>query len=235
MMQNASSLDAEENGRGTKPELSRLLIGCDDIRLSSIHPRGATVFAQGEPARGVYLLRAGRVKVSLSSAEGRTIILRVAQAGALLGVNSILKGVAHDVTVETLERSRIDYITRRDFLAAVDKSDAIRGSLLRFVADESSDMVECVRSLLLPQSAAERLAGLLIRWSDAHAPTNSATRLNPGLTHEEIAQMIGASRETVTRLFAVFRRKQIVSFSNNTIIVSNRNALESMARISASM
>jgi CRP/FNR family transcriptional regulator len=232
-MQNVSSLDAEENGRVTEPELSQLLIGCEDIRLTSIHPRGAIVFAQGELARGVYLLRAGRVKVSLSSAEGRTIILRVAQAGALLGVNMALKGGRHEVWVETLERSRIDFIARRDFLTAVDKSDAMRASLLRFVADESSDLVECVRSLLLPQSAAEKLARLLIRWSDAH-PTSEA-RLNLGLTHEEIAQMIGASRETVTRLFAAFRKKQIVSCSNNTIVVSDRNALESMAGISTAV
>jgi CRP/FNR family transcriptional regulator len=73
----------------------------------------------------------------------------------------------------------------------------------------------------------------LIRWSDAH-PTSEA-RLNLGLTHEEIAQMIGASRETVTRLFAAFRKKQIVSFSNNTIVVSDRNALESMAGISTAV
>lgn len=234
-MQNASNLDAEENGRGAKSlvanELWQRLTAREDVRLTSIHPRGAVVMAHGQTAEGVYLLRAGRVKVSLSSAEGRVIILRIAHAGALLGVNAALKGSPYDVTVETLERSRIDFISRSDFLRLIDESSAIRVSLTQFLTDELSDLVECVRSLILAQSAAERLAGLLLRLSNGHS-TNSSP-LNLGLTHEEIAQMIGTSRETVTRLFADFRRKQIVSFSNNTIVVNDRPALESLAGITA--
>ena len=230
-MQNASNLGVEENGKGAKcvvaNELWQRLAGRDDVRLTSIHPRGAVVMAQGQIADGIYLLRAGRAKVSLSSAEGRVIILRVVHAGTLLGVNAALKGSSYDATVETLERSRIDFISRSDFLRVIDESNAIRASLTRFLTDEMSDLVECVRSLILSQSAAERLAGLLLRLSNEHS------HLNLGLTHEEIAQMIGASRETVTRLFGDFRRKQIVSFSNSTIVVNDRPALESLAGIAA--
>jgi CRP/FNR family transcriptional regulator len=235
MMQNASNLDVEENGRGATSvvanELWQRLAAREDVRLTSIHPRGAVVVAQGQNAEGVYLLRAGRVKVSLSSAEGRVIILRVAHAGALLGVNAALKGTPCDATVETLERSRIDFISRSDFLRLIDESLAIRASLTRFLTDELTDLVECVRSLILSQSAAEKLAGLLLRLSNGNS-TNSS-QFDLGLTHEEIAQMIGTSRETVTRLFADFRRKQIVSFSNNTIVVKDRNALETLAGITA--
>lgn len=231
-MQNVSSLDAQRNDRPLRQDLSQLLIAMEEVRLTSIHPRGAIVFAQGQLARGVYVLRAGRVKVSLSSAEGRTLILRVAQAGALLGVNSVVKDVPYDVTVETLERSRMDFIPGGEFLRLIDKSDSMRASLLRFLADESSDLLECVRSLLLSQSAAEKLAGLLLRCSNG-STTNSETRLCLGLTHEEIAQMIGASRETVTRLFGEFKRKQILSFANSMIVVSDRRALESIAGMAA--
>ncbi len=232
-MQNASSVDAQENGSGAMrapaDALWQLLTTVEGLRLTSIHPRGAVVFSQGEAAEGIYLLRSGRAKVSLSSAEGKTIILRIAGAGALLGVNSVLKRVPYDVTVETLERSRIDFVSRTDFERVIEKHEAIRPSLAQFLADELSDMIDCVRSLLLCQSAAEKLAALLLRLSNG--TTTHETRLNLGLTHEEIAQMICSSRETVTRLFAEFRRRQIVSFSNNTILVSDRRALESLARV----
>jgi len=234
-MQNASNLDVEENGRGAKcvvaNELWQRLTAREDVRLTSIHPRGAVVMAQGQTVEGIYLLRAGRAKISLSSAEGRVIILRVAHAGAVLGVNATLKGSPHEATVETLERSRIDFITRSDFLRLIEESSAIRASLTQFLTDELSDLVECVRSLILSQSAAEKLAGLLLRLSNGHSTTPS--QLNLGLTHEEIAQMIGTSRETVTRLFADFRRKQIVTVSNNTMVVNDRPALESLAGMTA--
>ena len=80
-----------------------------------------------------------------------------------------LKGSPHEATVETLERSRIDFITRSDFLRVIDESNAIRASLTQFLTDELSDLVECVRSLILSQSAAERLAGLLLRLSNGHS------------------------------------------------------------------
>ncbi|HEU0253478.1 MAG TPA: Crp/Fnr family transcriptional regulator [Pyrinomonadaceae bacterium] len=234
-MQNASSVDAHENGNGAMRApasvLWQLLTTVEGLRLTSIYPRGAAVFSQGEAAEGVYLLRSGRAKVSLSSAEGKTIILRVAGPGALLGVNSVLKRVPYDVTVETLERSRIDFVSRADFERVIEKSEAVRPSLAQFLADELSDMIDCVRSLLLCQSAAEKFAALLLRLSNGTGTTTSGTRLNLGLTHEEIAQMICSSRETVTRLFAEFKRRQIVTLSNNTIVVSDRRALESLAGV----
>ena len=234
-MQNASSLDVEENGRGQylsrADSLWELFVGLENIRLTSIYPRSAVVFAQGQSPEGVYLLRAGRAKVSLSSAQGKTIILRVVQAGAVLGVNSVLKDVPYDVSVETLERSRIDFVSRSDFMRVLEKSESTRPGVAHLLADELSDMVEQLRSLLLSQSAAEKLARLLLRWSDQQVDTARAeSRLNLGLTHEEIAQMICASRETVTRLFAELRRKQIVRFANGTIVVRDRNALELLAR-----
>lgn len=229
-MQDASSLDREKNRRGSRlspvDSLWRLFVGLEDARFPSIYPRGAVVFAQGETSEGVYLLRAGRAKVLLSSAEGKTIILRLVHAGSLLGVNSVLKDVPYDVSVETLERSRIDFISRSDFKRVLQESEATRPGVAHLLAEELSDMVERMRSLLLSQSAAEKLARLLLAWSNEQGVE---TPITPGLTHEEIAQMICASRETVTRLFAELRRKQIVKFADNAIFVRDRNALESMA------
>ena len=94
-MQNATNLDVEGEEKATRPlsgdALFQIFLGSDDIKLTSIHPRGAVLFAEGQSGDGVYLLRSGRAKVSISSAAGKTLILRVVQAGALLGVNSVVK------------------------------------------------------------------------------------------------------------------------------------------------
>ncbi len=233
-MQNATNLDVEGEEKATRPlsgdELFQIFLGSDDIKLTSIHPRGAVLFAEGQPGDGVYLLRSGRAKVSISSAAGKTLILRVVQAGALLGVNSVVKDVPHEVTVETIERCRIDFISRTDFMKLLDKTDPALVAVANTLGNELSDLVENLRSLLLSQSAAEKLARLLLKWCDEHGELGpEGVRVHFGLTHEEIAQMICVSRETVTRLFAELRRKHIVGFANNAMHVRNRKALESLA------
>ena len=203
--------------------------GFEVTRLRGIRPRGSVIFSEGQPAKGVYVLCTGRAKVSISSAEARTVILRIAQQGDLLGVNAVLKGLPCEATVETLERCQVDFISCPDFLRIIDNSKAARLWLTRALSSESSELVERARSLLLSQSAAEKLAGLLVKWCDEQGEVaTEGIRVNPGLTHEEIAQMICASRETVTRLFAEFRRKGIVSSARNAIFVRHLNVLESM-------
>jgi CRP/FNR family transcriptional regulator, cyclic AMP receptor protein len=200
-----------------------------DTKLRGIRPRGFVIFSEGQPATGVHILRSGRAKVAISSSEAKTVILRIAQPGDLLGVNAVLKGLPYEATVETLERCQVDFIPCSDFLKILDRSKTAQVGVTRALGNELSEVVERARSLLLSQSAAEKLAGLVVKWCDEQGEVApEGIRVNPGLTHEEIAQMICASRETVTRLFAEFRRKEIVSFAGNAIFVRHLNALESM-------
>ncbi len=229
-MRKATNLDVDQTGKGNHSlaydALLQLLLGCEDVRLTRIYPRATVLFAEGQPADGVYLLRSGRVKSSISSAAGKTVILRVEQAVALLGVNSVVKDLPHDVTVETIERCRIDFIPRPDFMRLLDKTDPALIGVAHALGNELSDALEHVRSLLLSRSAAEKLARLLLKWCDEQGELGpEGVRVNPGLTHEEIAQMICTSRETVTRLFAELRRKHIVNFADSAMHVRNRKAL----------
>ena len=235
-MQGGEQLEVDE-GFGGGPidhrlaghSLIREIPGSKDMKLSSLHPRGAVLFSQGQQARGVYVLHSGRAKVSISSSEGKVLILRIAQAGNLLGLNSALKGSPYDATVETLEPCRTDFISRTDFIALLDRSKKARIGVSDALSSELTELVEHARSLLLPKSTREKLARLLLRWCDASEEARpEGILVNPGLTHEEIAQMICASRETVTRLFAELKRKRIVSLAHNAIFVHNRKALESL-------
>ena len=232
-MQNATNLDVETEGNSGCPlpdaALLQLFHGNDGIKLTSIHPRGGVLFVEGQPGDGVYLLRTGRAKVSISSAAGKTVILRIAQPGSLLGVNSVIKDVPHEVTVETLERCRIDFISRSDFMKALAKTDPALVGVAHTLGNELSEVFDHLRSLLLSQSAAERLVRLLLKWCDEEGESGpEGVRVNSGLTHEEISQIICTSRETVTRLFAELRKSHNVVFSGHAIFVRDRRALESL-------
>lgn len=177
------------------------------------------------------MLCEGRAKVSIASAEGKTLVLRIAQQGDLLGINATLTGQPYGTTVETLERCRIDFISREDLLKLLDRDKRACLGVAQALSRKLSGVVEHNRLLFLSQSAAEKLARLLVRWCDEHGKrTAQGIRINSGLTHEEMAQMICASRETVTRLLGEFKRQHIVSLVGSAIFVRNRKALESVAR-----
>lgn len=82
--------------------------------------------------------------------------------------------------------------------------------------------------MLLSDSAAEKLARVLLAWLDKTHDTRAPGQFRFTLTHEEMAQMIGTSRETVTRQLAVFRRKRFIQQNGSTMFVRNRMALDSM-------
>lgn len=199
--------------------------------LDSLHGRGNVLFAEGDPARGVFILRSGRAALSISSSEGRVVILRMAQAGDVLGLNAVLRNSTYEATVKTVAPSRVNFISRSELMELIGKSDAGSVAVIKLLSRELVQLTERARSLLLPQTAGARLAQLLLQWSREPHESNSRSRvIDKVFTHEEVAQMIGSSRETVTRLLAAFSRRLIIHITSDSILVRDRPALEEMAR-----
>src|SRR5829696_1681366 len=168
--------------------------------LSLVHPSGKVLFAEGEPGRGVYILRTGRATVSISSSEGRLVILRIAQSGDVLGLNSTLRNSPYDTTVKTLEPCRTDFISYVQLVRLMERSQAGTQAILKILGRELAELTERAKSLLLPQTASGRLAKLLLELGRENVREPAAPRIDKVFTQEEIAQMICSSRETVTRL-----------------------------------
>ena len=194
--------------------------------------KGSVLLVEGNVARGVYVLCSGRAKLSITSAEGKTSIVRIARPGDMLGIHATLAGHPYEATAETLVSCRVDFILRKDLLLLIDRQKSCGLGLAVAISKEFNEFVEHARDLLLSISAAEKLARLLLRLEDQFGEqTATGTRLETLLTQEELAQMIGTSRETVTRLLSGFRRKQILSFVDNAIFVRNRKSLEAIAAL----
>ena len=93
----------------------------DAIKFSSAYPEGAVLFIERQTTRGVYILCEGQVKLSISSSEGKKMILRIAKAGEVLGLVSALAGTPHEVTAETLRPAQVAFIPRDAFLRFIAK------------------------------------------------------------------------------------------------------------------
>ena len=215
-------------------DLSSLLGAVDALnirKLDSLHGRGSVLFAEGEPARGIYILRTGRATVSISSSEGRVVILRMAHAGDVLGLNAVLRNCAYEATVKTLEPSRVNFISRAQLTELLKNSEAGVLSVIKLLSRELAQLTDRARSLLLPQTARARLAQLLLQWSKELPEEVSRSRvIDKVFTHEEVAQMIGSSRETVTRLLASFSRGEIIRTTSDSIFILDPMALDEVAR-----
>lgn len=205
-----------------EPVLKKL----DSITYVMGFPEEAALFFEGESPRAVFMLCKGRVKLSMTSSQGKTIILGIAEPGNILGIDAAISGTPYQTTAEALEPSQVKFVARDDFLHFIRNN--VEASLHIAAALGQNYKTACrrIRTLGLSHSAPERLARFLLDWTDGGLSTKDGTRARLTLTHEEIGQIIGASRETVTRIFHNFRAKQLVTVRGSTLLIQNRPGLE---------
>jgi CRP/FNR family transcriptional regulator, cyclic AMP receptor protein len=198
----------------------------DTIKSSSVYPEGAVLFIEQQAPHGVFVLCQGEVKLSISSSEGKTLILRIAKAGEILGLTAVLGGRPYEVTAETLRPSQIAFVRRDDFMRFLAQfPEALQGIVNQLSANYRG-ACEQLRTVALAPTVQGKLAKLLLDWSAEADPAKGAARITVPLTHEEIAEFIGSSRETVTRALGEFKHKHVVTLKGSTLTIENREALE---------
>ena len=198
------------------------------IKYTTAYPKGAVLFVEGQAPRGVFILCRGRVKLSICSSDGKTLILKIAEAGEVLGLSASVSGKPYELTAETLDPCQVNFVKREDFLRFLREHNDVCLRVAEQLSEKYNTACHEIRSLGLSHSAAEKLAKLLLEWSMKNGGARQPDRMKLTLTHEEIAQMIGTSRETVTRLFAEFKKRQLIQLKGSTLVIRNRSALENL-------
>jgi CRP/FNR family cyclic AMP-dependent transcriptional regulator len=200
----------------------------DTLKFTSFYPKGSVLFVEGEDPRGVFILCNGRAKLTTSSSEGKTLIVSIAEPGEILGVSASILGTPCEVSAETIEPTQVNFIRREDFLRFIaSHPDAAMHAAQALSAKYQAAQRE-IRSLGLAQTTSERLAKLLLDWCDKGEVSPKGIRLKVLLTHEEIGQMIGTTRETVTRLLSDFKRKKVLEVKGSTFYVTKQSHLTSL-------
>jgi CRP/FNR family cyclic AMP-dependent transcriptional regulator len=202
------------------------LKGLEAVKYTSGYPEGAVLFMEGQSPRGILILCKGRVKLSMTSAEGKAVILRIVKQGEVLGLHAVISGDAYQSTAETLEPCQVNFIRRDDFLGFLRQNGEASIRAAQQLSCDYHTACEQIRSLGLAHSVPEKLARFLLDWAtNGHEP-KSGTRMKLTLTHEEIGQMIGTSRETVTRTLSEFKTKQLAALNGSTLVIQNKEGLE---------
>jgi CRP/FNR family cyclic AMP-dependent transcriptional regulator len=201
----------------------------DQIKHTAILPEGAVIFVAGQTPHGIFLLCEGRTKLSTISAVGKTLILRIAKPGDVIGVHEVITGKPYELTAETIQPCRLNFVSREDFLPFLkNHGDACLQAVHHLIRgyQKAGDVV---RSVALSHSISGRLAKFLLESSAEGQVANGVVRTEIGLTHEEIAQLTGTCRETISRILSEFRKKGMIELNGSTLIIHNKPALERLA------
>lgn len=200
----------------------------NDLRSQAVYPAGALLFLEKQDPRGVFVLCAGQVKLSISSSAGKTLILRIAKPGEILGLMASISNTPYEVTAETLHPCQVAFLRREDFLHFIAKHPEVYQSAVRQLSTLYNGACEQLRTVGLSASAPEKLARVLLDWANEGKDSSSANSIKMPLTHEEIAEFIGTTRETVTRTLSEFKNRRFVALQGSTLMISNRPALETI-------
>ena len=198
------------------------------IKSSATYPKGSVLFVEGQNARGIFILCSGRAKLSTSAADGRSLILRIAEPGEVLGLSASVSGRPYEVTAETLEPAQANFVERNNFLHFLKENGEVALRVAQELSNNYYSAYTEIRSLGLSHTSSEKLAKLLLEWSVNADTRGLEQRVKVTLTHEEIAQLIGSSRETVTRSFTELKKKQLIQLKGSTLVIRNRAALEKL-------
>ncbi len=200
----------------------------NEIRSTAVYPKSAMLFIEGQQPRGIFVLCAGKAKLSTSSAEGKTIITKISEAGDVLGLNATISNRPYEVTAEMIEPGQANFITRDALLHFLREYGEVAVRVAEQLSRNYYTAYEEIRTLGLTSSPSEKFARLLLGWSNSAGSNGDPLHLKMTLTHVEIAEMIGTTRETVSRLFSEFKKRQLLQLKGATLVIRNKAALEKM-------
>jgi CRP/FNR family transcriptional regulator, cyclic AMP receptor protein len=199
----------------------------DAISHKSTLPSGAILFVEGQAPRGLFIVCAGKVNLSTTSREGKILILKTVEAGGTVGLSATISGMPYEVTAETSTPCQLGFVNTKHFTELMDAHSEIGVHTAHCLSREYQSAYRDIHGLVLTRSSAGKLARLLL----SQAPPRDAedeTRVQTPMTHEEMAQRIGASRETVTRLLSHLRKKHLIRLDGPTLVIRDRSGLEAL-------
>jgi CRP/FNR family cyclic AMP-dependent transcriptional regulator len=185
-----------------------------------------TLFTEDQQPRSILFLLEGRVKLSVNSSEGRRLILGIAGSGDVLGLTSAVLGGLYEMTAEPQFPCTIASLERQKFLDFLVRYPIACQNVARQLSLEYKKACEQMRTLGITSSAPAKLARLLVNWCAGGLHTEHGIRIQCSLTHEEIGEYIGVSRETISRTLADFKTRELAEQRGSTLVVLNLRALE---------
>jgi CRP/FNR family cyclic AMP-dependent transcriptional regulator len=194
----------------------------DVLKSVAACPRNSVLFMQEEASRGIYLLCQGEVKISISSREGKTLTLRIAKPGEILGLASAFSSEPYEVTAETTRPSQVAFVNRAAFLRFLAQHSEAYRIVARQLGSHYHAACRQLRTVTLSKNTSEKVADLLMGFAIEGEETEDGTRVKLPFTHEEIAEFGGMSRESVSRVLSEFKDRNLIVLQGSSLLIRKR-------------
>ncbi len=223
------SLDRVAEFLGTVPlfrELDRAALrSFGEITREHKYGKGTVIVSEGDPGDALYIVRTGEVKVVLVAEDGREVILKVLGVGSHFGDLSLIDGQPRSAHVIATHTSSLLVLRRSDFRRQVEAQPQVAWALLLELSGRLRQADNTIGSLVL-LDVPGRVARVLVE----NATPGQPAKLVKPLTHQVMSQMVGASRETVSRAMSEFQEKGWITVVRRQVTITDRLALEARAR-----
>lgn len=201
----------------------------DKIGMQMKLPKGAILFQEDDPCKSVAVICDGQMKLSCTSREGKTLILKIAVPGDVLGLSAVIAGSRYEATAEALEPTLIKTIRKDEFLSFLGRHGEASMHAAKALSEEYKSIFFDARRLALAPSAAGRLASVLLDWGRTASGGKPEMRFTMALTHEDLANLAGTSRETVTRTLGKFQREKLILVRGSSMTILSPEKLSLIA------
>ena len=199
---------------------SQMLGVMHEISLSA----GEQIFAQGDAASGLFIITSGRVKVTRFTSEGHEMILCMPGPNGCFCPISLLDGDAQLGTAQAATDVTLLYAKAGDIRGFYHRYPQLADKMMKTCLQDMRRLVERLEALTF-ESLKKRLARVLLDKS-LSVKIDHTTQDEIRLTQQEIAQLVGVSRESVSHLLAVWEREETLVLKRGRVIISNRDRLE---------
>jgi len=189
-----------------------------DVMRERTIPRGTIVFHQHDSGGGLYLILAGSVKITRSGRDGREVTVAVLSEGNFFGEMSLLDGQPRSASATALQSARLLVLDREHFQRYVLAQPRIVAKLMRELSKRLRAADQAIENLALG-SVRDRLTHLLGHLGRRLPLKEGRGVIERSTTHQELAEMVGSSRETVTRTLAAMEGDELIKFDRRRIVL----------------
>jgi CRP/FNR family transcriptional regulator len=194
------------------------------------HKKVEIVYFQGDPANQVYFLKEGRVKLSRVSPDGREITLAILDKGEIFGELSVSGIATSNVQAQVMQDTILCAIRKEDFIKVMERNHELAFSITKFIGFRRHQ-IECKLEDMIFKDVPTRLADALLSLKEQYGQKETrGTKLGISLSHQELANLIGATSETVSAFLAQWKRDGIIDSERRSTILVNEKALQEISK-----
>jgi CRP/FNR family transcriptional regulator len=201
------------------------LLELESIMSVVDYDNGSILFLEQEPLSQVFVVLAGDVRLSLQDTGDKRLTLRIASNGAVLGISEAFSGSLSEWSADTLHPSKIASIKRNDFLGFAERHSEVYRLATMEPIRTCSYTCRTLRIIGLTYCVRKKLGGQLLVWAEQGTRTGDQSRYRLAMSHAQIAEFIGTTRESVSRTLANFKRSGIVELRGSMVTIPSMAAL----------